>query len=154
MQLSLIIPSPADTKSYEEDLCLELDRCCIGHQDPVIMYTVTIDEVADTDDEEVQTIVMPPLMETRFMFQQFMEHQQGRWRRQWHLSNTLLPSLEHIHINPELTQEQNEERWQHHHWGQVRQAMRTYFLGIPDTLIDGVLHNQYSNYHQNRHTSI
>ena len=55
---------------------------------------------------------------------------------------------EHIIIDPELTQDQDEERWWTHHWGLVRQNMRASYPGVSDQVIDGPMHDLYrAHYH-------
>jgi hypothetical protein len=52
---------------------------------------------------------------------------------------------------PELTKDQNEERWWIHHWGLVRQDMRASYLGVSDQVIDGPMHDVYRAHHHDRH---
>ena len=76
------------------------------------------------------------------MLRQFISSQQGRIRDH-------LP--EYITIDPELTIDENEERWWTHHWGLVRQDMRPAYPGVSDQVIDGPIHDLYRAHHHDRH---
>jgi hypothetical protein len=76
------------------------------------------------------------------MLLQFISSQQGRIRDH-------LP--EYITIDPELTEDENEERWWTHHWGLVRQDMRAAYPGVSDQVFDGLIHDLYRAHHHDRH---
>ena len=58
---------------------------------------------------------------------------------------------EHITIDPDLSEDQNEERWWTHHWGLVRQDLRAAYPGVSDQVIDGPVHELYRVHHHDRH---
>ena len=75
------------------------------------------------------------------MPRQFISSQQGQIRDH-------LP--EYITIDPDLSEDQNEERWWTHHWGLVRQDLRTAYPGVSDQVIDGPVHDLYRAHHHDR----
>ena len=76
------------------------------------------------------------------MLRQFISSQRGRIHHR-------LP--EYIVIDPELTEDQNEERWWIHHWGLARQDMRASYLRVSAQVIDRLIHDLYRAHHHDRH---
>ncbi len=83
--------------SYEA-VSAELDRYLGGPQ-PIIVYSTHTPQWSDTGDAQYSDLL-----------QQFISSQQER-------IGDHLP--EHITIDPDLSEDQNEERWWTHHWGLV-----------------------------------
>jgi hypothetical protein len=108
----------------------ELDRYLGGPQ-PIIVYSTHTPQWSDTCDAQYFD-----------MLRQFISSQQGR------ISNHL---PEHITIDTDLSEEQNEERWWTHHWGLVRQDLRAAYPGVSDQVIDGPVHELYRVHHHDRH---
>jgi len=116
-----------DSKQFcYEAVSAELDRYLDGPQS-IIVYSTHTPHWSDSRAAKHSD-----------MLRQFISSQRGRIRDH-------LP--EYISIDPELTEDQNEERWWTHHWGLLRQDIRASYPGVSDQVIDGPIHDLYRAHH-------
>jgi len=98
-----------DLKEFSyEAVSAELDRY-LDEPQSIIVYSTHTPHWSDTGDAQHYDLL-----------RHFISSQRGRIRDH-------LP--EYITIDPELTEDQNEERWWTHHWGLVRQNVRAAYPG-------------------------